>query len=266
MKHPSLPGRQELVHQVRDRLLRESAPRLQLVLIVGLAGLAALLSSVLTLRLGVPWMAVRYPLAVACGYAIFFVLIRWWIAWQRRFDEATLVRSSLDGVDLLDAGDLVKLRVPTGGAADVPLFAAGRGGGAGASTQWAAASSASPPRGSTNSGGLDFDLDLDEVWWVVIAVACVLGAAVAIGYVIYAAPLLLAEVALDAAVVSTLYRRLRKDDVSHWAVTVLKRTWLPATALMIFAAIGGYALQQVAPEARSIGGVVRELQRSETTP
>jgi len=63
--HPVLPGRQDLVHQVRDRLLRESAPRLQLVLIVGLAGLAAFLSSILTLRLGVPWMAVRYPLAVA---------------------------------------------------------------------------------------------------------------------------------------------------------------------------------------------------------
>lgn len=266
MKHPALPGRQDLVHQVRDRLLRESAPRLQLVLIVGLAGLTAFLSSILALRLGVRWMAVRYPLAVACGYVMFFVLIRWWIAWQRRFDEATLVRSSMDGVDLLDAGDLVKLRIPGRVAPDVPLFAAGRGGGAGASTQWAAASSASATQGSGKGSSFDFDLDLDEVWWIVIAVACVLGAAVAIGYVIYAAPLLLAEVALDAAVVSTLYRRLRKDDVSHWAVTVLKRTWMSALALVIFAAIGGYALQQIAPDARSIGGVVRELRRPDVSP
>ena len=88
---------------------------------------------------------------------------------------------------------------------------------------------------------------------------CVAGGAVAIGYVIYAAPLLLSEVALDAAVASTLYRRLRKDDVSHWAVTVLRRTWIPAAAIMLFAALGGYALQRVAPEARSIGGVVRAL-------
>ena len=265
MKHPARSGRQELVHQVRERLLRESAPRLQLVLIVGLAGLAAFLSSILTLRLGVPWMAVRYPLAVACGYATFFVLIRWWIAWQRRFDEATLVRSSMDGVDLLDGADLLKVRLPTGGVPDVPLFAAGRGGGAGASTQWAAASSGSAPP-SAPKASFDVDLDLDEVWWIVIAVACVLGAAIAIGYVIYAAPLLLAEVALDAAVVSTLYRKLRKDDVSHWAVTVLKRTWMPALALLIFAAIGGYALQQIAPDARSMGGVVRELQRSTDVP
>ena len=67
--------------------------------------------------------------------------------------------------------------------------------------------------------------------------ACVLGAAVAIGYVIYAAPLLLAEVALDAAVVSTSIAGSDKDDVSHWAVTVLKRTWMSALALVIFAAI-----------------------------
>jgi hypothetical protein len=100
----------------------------------------------------------------------------------------------------------------------------------------------------------------------VIAAACVLGAAAAIGYVIYAAPLLLAEVALDAAIVSTLYRRLRQDDVSHWAVTVLKRTWMSAAALMVFAALGGYAMQQIAPEARSIGGVIRELRRSADSP
>jgi hypothetical protein len=256
LKKP-LQGRQELVNQVRDRLLRESAPRLQLGLIVGLAGLAAFLTSAAALRLGVPWMAVRYPLAVALGYATFFVLIRWWIAWQRRFDEATLGNSLIDAGDVMNASDLVGLRLPGGGTPNVSMFAAGRGGGAGASTQWATAASTS--QGAGSKSGIDLDLDLDEAWWIVIAVVCVAGGAVAIGYVIYAAPLLLSEVALDAAVASTLYRRLRKDDVSHWAVTVLRRTWIPAAAIMLFAALGGYALQRVAPEARSIGGVVRAL-------
>jgi hypothetical protein len=258
MKHPSLPGRQELVHQVRDRLLRESAPRTQLVLIISLAGLAAFLSSVITLRLGLPWMAVRYPLGVACGYATFFVLIRWWIAWQRRFDEATLC-STTDALEVLNVTDLGGLRLPTRAAPDMPLFAAGRGGGAGASTLWGAASTANPSGGGSAKSGLGLDFDLDEMWWVVIAGVCVAGGAIAIGYVVYAAPLLLAEVALDAAIVSTLYRRLRKDDVSHWAVTVLRRTWMSALALIVLAAIGGYAMQQIAPDARSIGGVIREL-------
>ncbi len=77
---------------------------------------------------------------------------------------------------------------------------------------------------------------------------------------IYAAPVLLAEVALDAAIVSTLYRRLSKQDMSHWALTVVRHTWLPALVLIVFAAIGGWALQKAAPDARSIGGVLRALQ------
>ncbi len=161
---------------------------------------------------------------------------------------------------MLNVTDLAGLRLPTRVAPDMPLFAAGRGGGAGASTQWGAASTASSPSsGGSAKSGFDFDFDLDEMWWVVIAGVCVGGGAIAIGYVVYAAPLLLAEVALDAAIVSTLYRRLRKDDVSHWAVTVLRRTWMSALALIVLAAIGGYAMQQIAPDARSIGGVIREL-------
>jgi hypothetical protein len=254
MKHTHLPGRQELVNQARDRLLRDSAPRLQLLVIVSLAGLAAFLCSAGTLGLGIPWMAVRYPLAVACGYATFFVLIRWWIAWQRDVDEATQGAVHLGDVV---STDLAGIRVP-GSTADVSLFGAGRSGGGGATTQWAGSSSVGQPAGA-KTGGFDLDLDLDEFWWIVLVVVCVLGGVIAIGYVIYAAPLLLGEVALDAAVVSTLYRRLRKCDVSHWAMTVLRRTWIPALALLVFAAIGGYALQQVAPDARSIGGVVRSL-------
>jgi hypothetical protein len=80
-------------------------------------------------------------------------------------------------------------------------------------------------------------------------------------YVISVAPVLLAEVALDAAIVSTLYRRLHKQDMSHWAVTVVRRTWVPALLLLACAAVGGYALQRAAPEADSIGGVVRAVQR-----
>jgi hypothetical protein len=100
--------------------------------------------------------------------------------------------------------------------------------------------------------------DADDLWPVVVAAVCVLGGAIAIAYVIYAAPLLLAEVALDAAVVSALYRRLRKQDTSHWTITVLRRTWIPAVVLLIFAAVGGAMLERIAPEAHSIGGVIRE--------
>jgi hypothetical protein len=82
---------------------------------------------------------------------------------------------------------------------------------------------------------------------------------VCIGYVIYIAPLLLAEVALDAALVSAAYRRLRKEDVGHWTGAVFRRTWVPAVILVTFMFVAGYAAQRIAPEARSIGGVIRAL-------
>jgi hypothetical protein len=121
----------------------------------------------------------------------------------------------------------------------------------------------SPTRSSSGgpSGGSGLSLDLDEIWPVVLAVVCALGGLLAIFYVIYVAPVLLAEVALDAAIVSTLYQRLAKHEMSHWAMTVVRHTWLPALALVMFAAVGGWALQLAAPEARSIGGVIRELRQ-----
>lgn len=252
----ALLSRQELVHKTRDRLMRESAPRVQLAVIVSLAGLAAFICSAVTLRFGVAWMALRYPLAVVCGYLTFFVLIRWWIVWQSRADGAQARSTAAD----VTPADLLNVRMPGRGAADVPLFGAGRSGGGGASSQFVGPSAAAPK--NSLASGLNVDLDLDEAWWIVLVVACVAGGAIAVGYVIYAAPLLLAEVALDAAVVSALYGRLKQEDVSHWAMTVLRRTWIPALALVVFAAIGGYAMQQVAPDAQSIGGFVRALREN----
>jgi hypothetical protein len=85
------------------------------------------------------------------------------------------------------------------------------------------------------------------------------GALIAVGFVVYSAPILLAEVALDAAVVAPIYRRLRREEAGHWAGAVLRHTWMPALVVILFVAAAGFALQQAAPEARSIGGVWRAL-------
>ena len=113
--------------------------------------------------------------------------------------------------------------------------------------------------GPPDSGWFDFGLDLEEAWFVLLAIVCALGGLIAIAYVVYIAPLLLAEVVLDAVLVSTMYRRLRREDIRWWAASVFRRTCVPAMILTIFMGATGWALQQIAPDARSIGGVVREL-------
>ena len=114
-------------------------------------------------------------------------------------------------------------------------------------------------RASSGSDWGGFDLDLDEGVWLVVAGVLVCGGAMAVGYVIYIAPALLAEVTLDAALVTAVYRRLRPHDVQHWSLGVVRRTWLPALIVALCLAGAGYALHRVAPEARSIGGVIAHL-------
>lgn len=249
----SVPGdtapREQLVAEIRDRLARLGAPRLQILLIVVLAGLAAFLTSVAGLWLGAASMTVRYALAAVAGYLMFIALVRAWIAWQRgSWPDIDI------GSDFLD----IDLPVPRSAPpADAHLFAGGRSGGGGAAADLAGVRDGPPPARAGSK--VASSLDLDELWPVLLALACALGGLLTVVYVVWTAPLLLAEVALDGAVFGAVYRRLRARDASHWAATTVRRTWMPAAILVLFAAGCGFAFEQIAPDAQSIGGVVRAL-------
>jgi hypothetical protein len=144
------------------------------------------------------------------------------------------------------------------------LAGGGRSGGGGGGARWSGdVRAVADARGSARTGGgssgWSFDLDADDAVWLVVVAVLVCGGLIAVGYVIAIAPALLAEVTLDAALVTTVYRRLRPRDMQHWSVGVVRRTWLPAVVVVLCLAGAGYALQRVAPDARSIGGVIAEL-------
>ena len=190
-------------HLVGDMRRRIAAgyPRLVICLILALSGVVAFQFSVLALLSGLVNMAVRYFLAALIGYATFLLLIRVWIALHR-------YRHSVD-VDPGIAGDASSLSGATDG------FGGGSSGGGGASANWGGA-----------EGGAGIDVaDADEAWPVVVAAVVLLSGALAILYVVYSAPVLLAEVALDAALISGLYRRLRKQDARHWLGSAVRHSW-----------------------------------------
>lgn len=258
----SLASRAQLVAELRARLLSESFPRVTISVIVALAGGVAFLFSALTLSAGLHSMALRYGLAALVGYLAFAALIRAWIAWQRGRLEPDL--------DLPLEIPLPSAR--SGGSAGPSLFTGGRSGGGGASLSWSGDQPAAvampviaPPRPAGGSAieaagsGASKVFDADDLWPVILAAVLALGAVVAVGFVVVSAPTLLAEVALDAGLMSTVYRRLRQQDAGHWAGAVFRRTWLPALAVILLTAGAGYALQLAAPEARSIGGVIRSI-------
>lgn len=253
--------RTALVSELRSRLEHNGAPRATMFVILALAGGAAFLSSVVALNAGLYSMSLRYAIAVLVGYATFLLLIRAWIALHRRGRTSDASLDALDALDGLSFPEMTVEQPPSSPA----LFAGGRSGSAGGGAGWA--DGTLPGRrtridsGTNEGSGIDLpDLDeLNVVWLIVPAVLLAAGGVICLGYIVYAAPLLLAEVALDAALVSTVYRRLHKRDVGHWAGAVLRLTWLPAVGLTFFMAATGFILQLIVPEARSIGGVLRAL-------
>jgi hypothetical protein len=222
--------RQELVEAVRHRLTSTGAPRLELSLILVLAGTAAFLTSVLALGAGLTSMGARYALAAAFGYLAFIGLVRLWIAWKR----GACPDFDFDPGFAPDFVDLIPSRIP---AVDTRRCT------------------------SDSSSGFDFGfgVDLDELWFVVLALVCAFGGLLTIGYIVSVAPVLLAEVALDAALFTAVYRRLHERDASHWAATTLRRTAVPAMVLVVFVGVVGFALQALAPDAQSVGGVMDAL-------
>ena len=111
--------------------------------------------------------------------------------------------------------------------------------------------------------GVDIGVDADEAWPVVLAI--IIGGLLALGglfallYVIYAAPVLLAEVALDAALVAGIYRKLRKEDARHWLTSAIGRTWKPAAIVAGCLSLAGMIVQWATPDALSIGDVIARL-------
>jgi len=222
---------------------------------VAVAGGAAFLFSALALRLGLEHMGVRYGLASVAGYFAFVGMIRAWIAWQRgRLGDAL---DAIDVVDVVDAANAFGPELIPAPRPGPALFGGGRSGGAGASSAWGEGGFAVTVESSGASKGSGWSFDFDDAWPIVVAVIGVVLGALAIVYTIWIAPVLLAEVALDAALVTALYRKMKKADAGTWLGATLRRTWIAGAALAVFMTVTGTALTYVAPEARSIGGVLR---------
>ncbi len=259
---------------MRRLLLRRGMPRVEMSLILGATGAAGFLASYSMLRLGVSLMWLRYALAVLLAYAVFLLLLRLWLLLHGR-----VLRGDLTDFDLgllntpLDSG---------GGAARAETFGGGgdfAGGGAGGS--WGGGVSeglsrvSTPPvtggvtgvgtggaGGGAGGGGvgsglfdsLDFGVDDEGCVFFLLALALIAAGVCASLYVVYAAPLLLAEILVEGVLLSGLYRGMRRArQGGDWLGAALRRTWLPVLLTLLTFAAAGYLFQRAAPRARSIG-------------
>lgn len=75
-------------------------------------------------------------------------------------------------------------------------------------------------------------------------------------FVIWSAPILFAEILVDALLATGLYRRLRMLEPEHWMLAALRRTVIPFVLTTLTVAAAGWGMQAYAPDARSLGEVL----------
>jgi len=227
------PSRDRLLRRMREHLEQSSYPRLETVVLVSLAGMSGFIVSFALLSAGMTSMPVRYALAGLSGYVSFLALLGLYIAWKRRFE------GNIDiAADTLDLASHARPSSPSGG----------RG----------ASESRSGSGGDEVVSGSWLD-GFDDLGWVVLALVAAVAGLIAVGSIVWAAPALLAEVLVDALIVSTVSRHLADSDRPDWTMTAIRRTWVPATIVILAMVSGGWALQQIAPDAASIGPALRAI-------
>ena len=221
-------------------------PRFQMSVILLLTGFIGFLSSFSLLYLGVSQMWIRYPLSILSAYVTFLLLLRLWLAFQRYtgdYDLGVNVDFPIDG----GIGN---------GSAEFNFSGGGDFSGGGAGGNWGdSVSSSSTSGGSSILDGVSIDLDLQELALLVIAVVALLGGLVASLYIIYIAPILMAEILVDGLLLRGLKKRIETIEKKHWLKTAITKTLLPAILCSLFFGIAGGAMQMLAPKAKSIGEV-----------
>jgi hypothetical protein len=224
---------------------RRSFPRLMLGLILLVTGLVGGSVSYGLLHAGVHLMWLRYPVSVLAAYAVMLLLVKMWIEIeQRRFNpEDPALREAIQQVDERDlmtgtnAADRDEAKKTVGGKKQKSGFQPGDLGGC---------------------GDLDGCVDV-EGCVPLLLVGVVLGLVAVLAITLAGAPVLLAEIFLDAFLIGALARKLRAGVRENWLSTAVRKTWKSAAITAVLLGIGGWALQSIAPGAQSIGQAIHQI-------
>lgn len=227
---------------MRARLLRQGFPRIQMFILVSLTGLAGFGASVGMLTGGIDSMALRYTLAMGVAYIVFLLLL--WV-WLRT--------SAADYFDVPLQGGGPNARSPDGPDDFVGGGGGFDGGGASGNVDFGVGDSGVE---ALAEKPLEVIAQAEEGAIPLAIILLALGIALSSLFVIWSAPLLFAEILVDALLAAGLYRRLRTLDPSHWMFAALRRTLLPFALTTLAIAGAGWGMQAYAPEARSLGEVL----------
>lgn len=236
------------IARARQQLQRGGWPRLQMALIVLVTAVAGLVGSHVLRLGGMDSMPLRYPLAVLLAYLVFLLLM--WI-WLRVRGDAMA-----DAVISNGGGGGSSSTSPAG-----PNWVGqgGQSGGGGASASWA------PAAGSGSSAGEPSVLALADgeagvpLLALLAVVAVAAGTLLAASWVIWSAPVLMAELLVDAAIAGGLYRRMQGMRAQGWWRLCLAHTFWPLLGVLAFSVALGWVAQEMVPHATTLAEVVQTV-------
>jgi hypothetical protein len=198
---------------------------------------AGLIISKGLLEIGLTNLTLRYLMVILFSYLVFLFFIRLWLLYIKR---ASALPSSDAG--FFDPPSLIS----TGAGSSSPAedFAGPQGGafaGGGASGDFADAPSisgqggvalAGPSEGSSGVSGFG-DLDLNEGGLVLIILGLLLAFIFGVGiYLIYAAPTILSEAALQLLLTASFVKASKKLERTNWMKSIFKATWIPLLIIL----------------------------------
>lgn len=241
--------RQRRVARLQNLIEARSNPRFALFFIIFLAGVSGFVTSVSLLQMGLTHMGIRYPLALLVAYLVFLFLLWLWLRTRE------------------DPSDIADLPLQSGGSggsscseANIPILRPGGGnfGGGGASADFGSGdvagtvvkSKAEIAEGATETVIAAAGEGCGVVVLVFVGIAAISAVLV---WILSMAPIFLAEIVLDAILIATLYKRLRKVDGAYWLQAMVRRTRFSFLVAVCIAGIGGTVLHWYAPEAQTLG-------------
>ncbi len=172
-------------------------------------------------------MALRYPLSILGAYAAFLGLIRIWVEVERSHfnpdDPELLEDLKSDEVDYDD------MRTSQQDSSWL---------------EWMDFSSA---------------LDGDVGVLPLLLIGAIVGLVVLLLSAIGGAPLLIAEIFIDAVLAGLLYRHLRIPANEHCMGTAIRKTWLYVVGAAALMGLAGFCLDHMAPGSDSLGKAIKEL-------
>ena len=229
---------------------------------------SGLILSKLLLEAGVRSMLIRYPIVLVLSYLMFFVFIKLWLLYVQRNARRNLSDTGLcDAIILPDIGG-----APIGDVVDLIKPGGGEFGGGGASGSFADVSGIGDVPDSTGgvisaavpqSGGsscLPDIPDIDDDTIVLIVLGILLALILGVGlYLVYAAPAILSDAAVQAIMASSLYRASKRMDSPDWVGGIFRATWIPFTIMAILIIAVALVATHYCPGASKLSDVVRSL-------